>query len=115
MIGEENEATSLLVLPGERGEKKARLAARWLESGWAADIIERRHHGDIPVTVNEPPYLLCGLDCLEPRVVMARHGFELMIDAGFGRRAERLRRNSASHGVQRSIDRRPLEQDHSDG
>lgn len=85
MIGEENEATSLLVLPDERGEKKARLAARWLEAaGWTADIIERRHHGDIPVTVNDPPYLLCGLDRLEPRLVMARHGFEFMIDAGLG-------------------------------
>jgi hypothetical protein len=85
VIGEENEATSLLVLPGEHGEKKARLGARWMEAaGWSADIIERRHHGDIPVMENDPPYLLCGLDRLEPRLVMARHGFEFMIDAGLG-------------------------------
>jgi len=85
VIGEENEVTSLLVLPGKHGEKKARLGARWMEAdGWVADIVERRHQGDIPVTENDPPYLLCGLDRLEPRLVMARHGFEFMIDAGLG-------------------------------
>ena len=84
-IGAENEATSLLVLPNDLGSKKARVAARWLEScGWQTDIIERRHHGDIAVTQEDPPYLLCGLDSLQPRLTMARQGFEYMIDAGLG-------------------------------
>lgn len=84
-VGDENEATSLLVLPADLGAKKARVAARWLEScGWETDIIERRHHGDIEVTPEDPPYLLCGLDRLRPRLAMARHGFEFMIDAGLG-------------------------------
>jgi hypothetical protein len=84
-IGEENEATSLLVLPGKTGEKKARLASRWLEAcGWKTTLIERRHHGDIRVTKDDPPYLLCGLDRVQPRLVMARQGFEFMIDAGLG-------------------------------
>jgi hypothetical protein len=84
-VGDENEATSLLVLPTDLGAKKARVAARWLEScGWETDLIERRHHGDIQVTPEDPPYLLCGLDRLQPRLTMARHGFEFMIDAGLG-------------------------------
>jgi hypothetical protein len=84
-VADENEATSLLVLPSDLGAKKARVAARWLEAcGWQTDIIERRHQGDIRVMQDDPPYLLCGLDRLEPRLTMARHGFEFMIDTGLG-------------------------------
>jgi hypothetical protein len=84
-IGEENEATSLLVLPGKIGTKKARIAAAWLTAaGWTTDILERRHHGDIRLLPDDPPYLLSGLDRVEPRLVMARHGFDYMIDAGLG-------------------------------
>lgn len=84
-IGEENEATSLLVLPGESGAKKARIAATWLEAlGWSADILERRHRGDIRLLPGDPPYLLSGLDRVDPRLVMARQGFDYMIDAGLG-------------------------------
>ncbi len=88
MIGAENEATSLLVLPNDLPSKKTRLAARWLEAcGWQTDIIERRHHGDIAVGQEDPPYLLCGLDRLQPRLTMAEQGFEYMIDAGLGHSA----------------------------
>ncbi|MGY3133431.1 hypothetical protein ACVWZM_004113 [Bradyrhizobium sp. USDA 4501] len=84
-IGEENEATSLLVTGDDIGEKKARIAAMWLDTvGWTADVIERRHHGDIRLTPDDPPYLLSGLDRVEPRRVMAKHGFDYMIDAGLG-------------------------------
>src|SRR5580704_10695784 len=41
-IGEENEATSLLVVPGGRdiGKKKIRMAERWLEAcGWRTQLI----------------------------------------------------------------------------
>lgn len=84
-IGEENEATSLLVLPGESGERKTRVAALWLEAcGWRTQLIERRHHGDIALTDADPPYLLSGLDRVEPRLTLARHGFPIMLDAGIG-------------------------------
>ncbi len=86
-IGEENEATSLLVLPaeGQFGERKTRTAAPWLEAcGWRTELIERRHYGDILITDDDPPYLLSGLDRVEPRLVLARHGFPFMIDAGIG-------------------------------
>lgn len=84
-IGEENEATSLLVLGDDIGEKKTRVAARWLKGcGWTTNIIERRHRGDICLLPEDPPYLLCGLDRVEPRLEMAKHGFDYMLDAGLG-------------------------------
>ena len=86
-IGEENEATSLLVLPdaAEIGERKTRIAAPWLEAcGWRTELIERRHYGDISILDDDPPYLLSGLDRVEPRLILARHGFPFMIDAGIG-------------------------------
>jgi hypothetical protein len=85
VIGEENEATSLLVLSGDIGEKKARIAADWLRAcGWTTNIIERRHYGDIRLQPDDPPYLLSGLDRVEPRLRLATHGFDYMIDAGLG-------------------------------
>jgi hypothetical protein len=86
-IGDENEATSLLVVPGRRqiGERKTRLARLWLEAcGWQTELIERRHHGDIRLSDDDPPFLLSGLDHITPRLTMARHGFPFMIDAGIG-------------------------------
>lgn len=85
VIGEENEATSLLVQGSDVGKKKTRIAACWLEAcGWNVDIIERRHHGDIGLRHDDPPYLLSGLDRVEPRLILAKHGFDYMIDAGLG-------------------------------
>lgn len=61
------------------------LSVRSLDAaGWTADVIERRHHGDIRLNPGDPPYLLSGLDRVEPRRVMAKHGFDYMIDAGLG-------------------------------
>jgi hypothetical protein len=86
-IGVENEATSLLVLPNGRqiGEKKTKVADAWLEaSGWQTQLVERRHFGDVAITEEDPPYLLSGLDRLEPRLKLARHCFPYMLDAGIG-------------------------------
>jgi hypothetical protein len=86
-IGEENEATSLLVLPdgSNLGQRKTRLAAAWLEAcGWNTELIERRHQGDIKLADGDPPYLLAGLDRLDPRLILAKHGFPVMLDAGVG-------------------------------
>ncbi|MBX9649289.1 MAG: hypothetical protein K2X57_19795 [Xanthobacteraceae bacterium] len=86
-ISEENEATSLLVLPGdeELDEKKVRVADVWLKrAGWDTSLIERRHIGDIALVDDDPPILLSGLDRLKPRLVLAKHGFPYMIDAGIG-------------------------------
>ncbi|MGN8546966.1 hypothetical protein ACQPTN_20045 [Bradyrhizobium sp. 13971] len=86
-ISEENEATSLLVLPGdgELGERKVRVADVWLkQAGWETSPIERRHVGDLALGDDDPPILLSGLDRLKPRLVLAKHGFPFMIDAGIG-------------------------------
>ncbi len=84
-IGEENEATSLLVTEKNIGERKVRIASDWLEAcGWETILIERRHRGDIAPTPDDPPFLLCGLDDLAPRRILADTGFDYMIDAGIG-------------------------------
>lgn len=84
-IGEENFATSLLAVGGVLNRKKVRLARDWLEfCGWETSLIERRHRGDIAIHPDDPPYLLCGLDDLSPRLVMAEMGFDYMIDGGIG-------------------------------
>jgi hypothetical protein len=84
-IGEENEATSLLVRPSDIGKRKTRVSAPWLEmAGWRTELIERRHHGDIKLMEADPPILLSGVDRVEPRLTLARHGFPLMLDAGIG-------------------------------
>ncbi len=84
-IGEENEATSLLVRGDVLGLKKVRLAASWLEGGgWTTDLVERRHDGDIRLTVGDPPILLAGLDALPVRKALASVGFDFMIDVGIG-------------------------------
>lgn len=86
-ISEENEATSLLVLPGDEeiGEKKVRVADIWLaNAGWKTSLLERRHVGDIALVDGDPTILLSGLDRLKPRLVLAKHGFPYMVDAGIG-------------------------------
>jgi hypothetical protein len=71
--------------PGTIGEKKTKVADAWLEaSGWQTQLVERRHLGDVAITDEDPPCLLSGLDRLEPRLTLARHGFPYMLDAGIG-------------------------------
>ena len=81
----ENEPTSLLVVePGER-RRKVRVAASWLDAaGWDTRLIERRHQGDLLPTKDDPPLLLCGLDEVRPRRILAGLGFDYMMDAGIG-------------------------------
>lgn len=87
-IGVENATTSMLVRAGDIGQRKVRLVARWLDhAGWTSELIERRHHGDIRRTAQDPPILLSGLDDLRPRRALAAHGFDYMVDAGIGRGA----------------------------
>lgn len=84
--GEENEATGLLT----RGDfaklrKKTRIAAAWLDRpGWTTRLIERRHHGDIPLLDGDPSTVITGLDDPDARKKVALAGFDYMIDAGVG-------------------------------
>ena len=84
-IGVENEPTSLLVVDEDERRRKVRVAAAWLDpAGWETELIERRHRGDLRLTPQDPPFLLCGLDDVRPRRVLAELGFDYMIDAGIG-------------------------------
>src|ERR1019366_8851192 len=60
------------------------MRSRMEASGWQTQLVERRHLGDVAITDEDPPYLLSGLDRLEPRLTLAKHGFPFMIDAGIG-------------------------------
>ena len=87
-VAVENEATSVLVGPGDLDLRKARLAARWLDhAGWTTELIERRHRGDIRRMPHDPQILLAGLDSVKARRTLVAHGFDYMIDAGIGRGA----------------------------
>lgn len=84
-LSEENEPTSLLVTRLTPGERKVRLANRWLEAaGWETQLIERRHRGDIRLATDDPPFLLAGLDDVVPRRILAAAGFDYMVDGGIG-------------------------------
>jgi hypothetical protein len=83
--GEENEATGLLTYgESDVGERKARVAASWFESAWDTSLIERRHHGDICVTVDDPTILFAGLDNVPARLNVTGAGFDYVVDAGVG-------------------------------
>jgi hypothetical protein len=53
-------------------------------AGWATHLIERRYQGDIRLGPDDPPVLLCGLDDVRPRRLLAQAGFDYMLDAGIG-------------------------------
>lgn len=83
-ISPENRATSLLVWD-DKCIRKSRLAAHWLEhAGWETELIERRHQGDIKLRPEDPALLLAGLDDVKPRRLLAKTGFDYMIDTGIG-------------------------------
>lgn len=83
---DENVGTGLLTTDDDVGRnKKTRIAARWVdELGWSTSLIERRHHGDLPLLENDPRIVIAGLDNLEARLAVARAGFDYMIDVGLG-------------------------------
>jgi hypothetical protein len=81
----ENEATGLLTSSKVVGQRKTRIAADWVEAkGWVTALIERRHHGDTKLCDGDPPIVITGLDSPNPRLAIARNGYDYMIDAGVG-------------------------------
>jgi len=86
-VGEENEATGLLVRRTDvhRKRRKTRIVSDWLsELGWSTRLIERRHYGDIRILLDDPRIVVTGLDEPDARIKIAKAGFEYMIDAGIG-------------------------------
>lgn len=85
LAGKENEATGLLTRGDRIGQRKTRIAAAWFDRpGWSTSLIERRHYGDIPLLPDDPSIVITGLDKPDPRLRIAKTGFDYMIDAGIG-------------------------------
>lgn len=82
--GTENEATRLLTYADGIGKRKARVAEAWFEESWETSLIERRHLGDIRITVDDPTIVFAGLDNVPARLNIARAGFDYVVDAGVG-------------------------------
>jgi hypothetical protein len=82
--GVENEATGLLTYGGDIGRRKVRVASTWFEPQWKTSHLERRHHGDMRVTVEDPAIVFAGLDNVKARLNIAGAGFDYMVDAGVG-------------------------------
>lgn len=86
-VGEENVATGLVTRRSdfEIKKQKTRVAARWLEgAGWKTSLIERRNHGDLQLTPDDPPVILTSIDEPNARIAIAKAGQEFLIDAGVG-------------------------------
>ncbi|MER9243462.1 hypothetical protein [Mesorhizobium sp. M0633] len=86
-VGEENVGTGLVtqLADFEQKNKKARVAARWLEgAGWTTSLLERRNYGDLKLRDNDPAMVLTSLDEPMARLAIAKAGHDLMIDAGVG-------------------------------
>ncbi|TIL96289.1 MAG: hypothetical protein E5Y73_01905 [Mesorhizobium sp.] len=86
-VGEENVGTGLVtqLVDFEQKNKKARVAARWLEgAGWTTSLLERRNYGDMKLTDSDPAMVLTSLDEPTARLAIARAGHDIMIDAGVG-------------------------------
>lgn len=83
--GEENEATGLLTWGNFVGRRKTRVAAAWFDRpGWSTRLIERRHYGDMPILPTDPSIVITGLDEPDPRLRIAKTGFDYMLDVGIG-------------------------------
>lgn len=83
--GPENEGTGLLTTSSSIGKHKTRIAAEWIEKlGWATEIIERKFTDKTEVTVDDPPFVIAGLDDLIPRLSILNAGFDYLIDSGVG-------------------------------
>lgn len=83
--GVENEATGLLTNSSSIGIHKTRVASEWVEKlGWSTELIERKFTDKTEVTVDDPSFVIAGLDSITPRKSILNAGFDYMIDAGVG-------------------------------
>mgnify|MGYP003627526073 CR=1 FL=1 len=87
-VSEENWVTSILVRDETFGSNKTKIAEEWaLRKGFNVRRVDRflsaadRLHGD------DPRLAFSGVDSIEARKIMDRVGFDCIIDAGLGRRA----------------------------
>jgi len=85
LVSESTLSTSMVSNSSDRGQKKTRVVARWLEArGYQTALVERRFDETQRVRPEEPSTALFGLDNAAARRVLEAAGFRLAIDAGLG-------------------------------
>ncbi len=87
-VTEENWATSVLVKDGTHGALKTKIAERWASAkGFDVRRIDRRLSARDRIDNDDPRLALSGVDKVEARRLMAKIGFDCIVDAGLGRTA----------------------------
>lgn len=87
-VSEENWGTSILVPDDRFGDLKTKVAEKWAEArGFRVRRIDRPLLDDLRVADGEPRLALSGLDRIAPRRLLARTGYDAVIDVGLGRTA----------------------------
>jgi hypothetical protein len=85
VVSQSTLSTSMISHATDRGQKKTRVVARWLEArGYQTALIERRFDEAQRVRAEEPGTALFGVDNAAARRVIESAGFRLVIDAGLG-------------------------------
>jgi hypothetical protein len=87
-VSEENWATSVLVHDEVFGALKTKTGEEWCQAkGFKARRIDRRLMAGDRLDDDEPRIALLGVDNVGARILMAKVGFECIIDVGLGRAA----------------------------
>ena len=88
-VSKPNRETGIITRRTDVGRPKARVAAEWLEAfGFRTRVVERRFDERTRPRHDEPGLLLCGVDRSGPRHLLEETGFDLVVEAGVGGRAD---------------------------
>lgn len=84
-VTESTLTTSMLSGTADIGQRKTRIAAKWLETrGYETRIVERLFDSNTRITPSDPMTALFGVDNASARRCCEQAGFSLVIDAGLG-------------------------------
>ena len=83
--GAENAPTGLLTTSHDIGERKTRIAGKWIEYfGWQTAFVERKFMSWVKAEPDDPAVVISALDKPEPRKRVLAAGFHRMLDIGVG-------------------------------
>lgn len=86
-VGVSTESTSVLTAKQDKGRRKTRVVAEWLEErGFSTAIVERYFDGETRKGQGEPSLLFCGVDNPEARRALDNAGVSFIVEAGLGNR-----------------------------
>ncbi|GLS37306.1 hypothetical protein GCM10010869_28990 [Mesorhizobium tianshanense] len=87
-VTEENWATSVLVKGETYGDLKTKVAERWaVAKKFDVRRLDRHLLAADRLEDEDPRVAFCGVDKIEARKLMAKTGFDCIVDAGLGRKA----------------------------